>query len=159
MTAVKDHQSFINQLIGKHLTFFGCEADILEFVFTDDLILHAMGFSRVICNHDILVTTLDYQSWDELDSKNNDEWVNVARFKDRILGGRVLSASINEINDLKIVLDNGGIIECLVSCSYPHYSEEREQWVLFEHTDDHSGRFLTAYNKRMELDPGPDSGE
>ena len=151
MKTTQDLRSFVQQLVGKQLIQFLCEADILEFIFSNDLVLHAMGFSRVISNGDILVTTMDYQSWDNLDSTHNDEWVNVDRYKEKIIGGSVLSASLNDVNDLRIVLDNNSIIECLIANSYPHYSEECEQWVLFEHTDDHSGRFLSAYNKQIEL--------
>ena len=151
MKTNNDIKSFLYQLNGRRLVSFGCEADILEFVFEGDLILHAMGFSRVISGNDILVTTHDYQSWDELDSKHNDEWVNAAAFREKIVGGLVLSALINEVHDLKITLDNGIVIECMVANSYPHYSDEKEQWLLFEHTNDHSGKFLTAYNKQIEL--------
>ncbi len=146
-----DFQSFLQQLNGRRLVSFGCEADILEFIFEGDLVLHAMGFSRVISGNDILVTTHDYQSWDELDSTHNDEWVNAAAFRDKIVGGLVLSVLINDVHDLKIMLDNRIVIECMVANSYPHYSDESEQWLLFEHTDDHSGKFLTAYNKQIEL--------
>ena len=151
MTSRQDIQSFVHQLTGKQLIRLLCEADILEFIFSDGLVLHAMGLSRVICNRDILVTTIDYQSWDNLDSTHNDEWVNVERFRDRIIGGKVLSASINNVNDLRIALDNNSIIECFIANAYSHYSEESEQWVLFEHTDDHSGRVLSAYNKQIVL--------
>ena len=48
-----------------------------------------------------------------------------------------------------IALDNGVIIECRIANAAPHYGEEEEQWVLFEHTADHSGRFLTAYNRQL----------
>ena len=54
---------------------------------------------------------------------------------------------INNFNDLFIEMDNVVRIECYVANSYPHYEDEFEQWLLFEHTKDHSGRFLTAYNK------------
>ena len=110
-----------------------------------------MGFSRVINGNDILVTTHDYQSWDELDSTHNDEWVNAAAFREKIVGGLVLSVLINEVHDLIITLDNGIVVECMVANSYPHHSDEKEQWLLFEHTRDHSGKFLTAYNKTIEL--------
>ena len=72
------------------------------------------------------------------------------RYRDRILGGSVLFASVNEINDLKIVLDNGIVIECLIANAYPHYVEECDQWILFEHTEDDTGAFLTVYNKQHE---------
>ena len=151
MKTNNDNQSFLYRLNGRRLVSFGCEADILEFVFEGNFVLHAMGFSRVINGNDILVTTHDYQSWDELDSTHNDEWVNAAAFREHIVGGIVLSVLINEVHDLKIMLDNGILIECIVANSYPHYSDEKEQWLLFEHTNDHSGKFLTAYNKKIEL--------
>lgn len=144
-------QSFLHQLNGKRLVSFGCNADILEFGFEGDMVLHAMGFSRVILGNDILVTTQDYQSWDELDSTHNDEWLNVATFREKIVGGFVVSASINEVHDLRIKLDNGIMVECMVANAYPHYSDECEQWALFEHTDDHSGQFLAVYNKKLDL--------
>ncbi len=151
MKTNNDFQSFLYQLNGRRLVSFGCEADILEFIFEGNFVLHAMGFSRVINGNDILVTTHDYQSWDELDSTHNDEWVNAAAFREKIVGGLVLSVLINEVHDLKITLDNGIVVECMVANSYPHHSDEKEQWLLFEHTRDHSGKFLTAYNKTIEL--------
>ena len=110
-----------------------------------------MGLSRVIREGDLLVTTFDYQSWDNLDSTHNDEWINADRIKDKIVGGCVSAVKLNDIHDLTIELDNGYIIECLIANAYPHYSEESEQWVLFEHTDDHSGRFLIASNKTIKF--------
>ena len=151
MKTNNDFQSFLYQLNGRRLVSFRCEADILEFIFEGNFVLHAMGFSRVINGNDILVTTHDYQSWDELDSTHNDEWVNAAAFREKIVGGLVLSVLINEVHDLKITLDNGIVVECMVANSYPHHSDEKEQWLLFEHTRDHSGKFLTAYNKTIEL--------
>ena len=151
MKTNNDFQAFLYQLNGRRLVSFGCEADILEFIFEGNFVLHAMGFSRVIIGNDILVTTHDYQSWDELDSTHNDEWVNAAAFREKIVGGLVLSVLINEVHDLKITLDNGIVVECMVANSYPHHSDEKEQWLLFEHTRDHSGKFLTAYNKTIEL--------
>ena len=151
MASAQEIKSFIHQLVGKQLVHFGCEADILEFLFSDNLVLHAMGLSRVICEGDLLVTTFDYQSWDNRGSTHNDEWINADRIKDKISGGCVAAVKLNGIHDLTIELDNGFIIECLVANAYPHYSEESEQWVLFEHTDDRSGRFLTAYNKSIEF--------
>ena len=144
-------QGFINQLTGKKLESLCCEAEILDFGFSGNLVLHAMGCCRIIADNDILVTTLDYQSWDGKSSTNNDEWYNMDRFRDRIIGGTVVSATINQINDLYVLLDNGITIECLIANAYPHYEQETEQWLLFEHTSDHSGRFLIAYNKRLEF--------
>lgn len=146
----KEVQAFANQLIGAKLLSLSCACELLCFGFSNNMALHASHLCRIISDGDILVTTLDYHSWDELDSKHNDEWENVNRFKDKILGGSVLSAAVNEINDLKIVLDNGIVVECLIANAYSHYTEEQEQWFLFEHTEDNTGRFLTAYSKHLE---------
>ena len=147
-----DHEAvrFVNLLVGKKLLHLCCEVEILDFDFTP-LALHAMGCSRVIKNNDILVTTLDYQSWDQSESTHNDEWFNVERFRSEITGGTVLSVELSPCHDLRITLDNDVIIECLIANAYPHYDEELEQWVLFEPTNDHSGAFLTVYNKRVSF--------
>ena len=137
---------FVNLLVGKKLLHFCCEVEILDFDFAP-LALHAMGCSRVIKNNDILVTTLDYQSWDLQESTHNDEWFNVEKFNSEITGGVVTSVEISPCHDLRVELDNNVVIECLIANAYPHYDEEQEQWVLFEPTKDHSGTFLTVYNK------------
>lgn len=141
---------FINQLAGKKLLHLCCEAEILDFDFAP-LALHAMGCSRIIKNNDILVTTLDYQSWDLEASKHNDEWYNMEKFNSEIINGTVISVKISPYHDLRIELDNNVVIECLIANAYPHYDEEQEQWVLFEPTKDHSGTFLTVYNKSIRF--------
>ena len=141
---------FVNRLVGKKLLRVCCEAEILDFDFAP-LALHAMGCSRVIKNNDILVTTLDYQSWDLDESTHNDEWFNVERFYSEILGGTVISVEVSLCHDLRIKLDNNIVIECLIANAYPHYGEEQEQWVLFEPTKDYSGTFLTVYNKSIDF--------
>lgn len=143
---------FVQSLIGKKLVYFCCEANILDFGFDESLVLHAMGCSRVIKNDDILVTTLDYQSWDQIESTHNDEWFNMEKFNSQIVGGTVMSVEVSPWNDLHIGLDNGVIIECMIANAYPHYEEECEQWVLFEHTKQHNGTFLTVYNKSVDFD-------
>ena len=141
---------FVNRLKGKQLLHVCCEAEILDFDFAP-LALHAMGCSRVIKNNDILVTTLDYQSWDLEESTHNDECFNVERFYSEIVGGRVVSVAVSPCHDLSIELDNHVVIECRIANAYPHYEEEQEQWVLFEPTKDHSGAFLTVYNKHSNF--------
>ena len=110
------------------------------------------GLTRIIKNGDILVSTLDYQSWDGVNSRSNDELKNIERFRKDIVGGAVVSADVNEVNDLRVTLDNGVIIECLIANGYVHYSNEREQWVLFEKNDREKRTFLTVYNKSCELE-------
>ena len=151
-----DHAAvqFVNLLVGKKMLHFCCKAEILDFDFAT-LSLHAMGCSRIIKGNDILVTTLDYQWWDLSESTHNDEWFNAKKFDSQIIGGTVISAGLSPWNDLHIELDNDVVIECLIANAYPHYGEEQEQWVLFEHTKDHSGTFLTVYNKRIAFHNKP----
>lgn len=115
------------------------------------LALHAMGCSRILKGIDILVTTLDYQSWDQMESTNNDEWFNMRRFNAEIVGGSVVSVQVSPWHDLVIRLDNDVMIECLVANACPHYGKELEQWVLFESTGDGNGTFLTVYNKMVDF--------
>ena len=126
---------FVNSLVGRQLLYLCCEAEILDFGF-GELVLHGMGCSRIIKNNDILVTTLDYQSWDQAE-----------RFHDEILGGSVVSVRVSPWHDLCIQLDNGVMIECLVANAWPHYEEALEQWVLFRPAGKGRGTFLTVYNK------------
>lgn len=101
---------FVHPLIGKKLVYFCCEADILDFGF-GSLVFHAMGCSRVIKNNDILVTTLYYQSCDQMESTNNDEWFDMKKFNSQIVGDTVISVEISPWHDLHIKLDNGVTIE------------------------------------------------
>ncbi len=143
---------FINLWVGSQLESLHCACEILDFGFSGNLVLHGMGLTRVFLNEDLVITTIDYHSWDQTESKNNDEWYNKNRYKDHIIGGRVTKISINKSNDLFIELDNGVRIECYIANAYPHYNEECEQWLLFEHKEDYSGRFLTAFNKRLSFE-------
>lgn len=123
--------SFINLLLGKQLDSISCTCEMLNFEFSGGLALHAFGLTRVIRDDSILLTTADYQSWDQADAAHNDEWFNVDRFRDQIVGGTVLSAEIDALHDLRIRMDNGITIECLIANSQPHYDEEQNQWILF----------------------------
>lgn len=142
--------SFVNLLVGKKLLHICCETEILDFDFAP-LALDAIGCTRVIKSNDILVTTLDYQSWDLSESTHNDEWFNVKKFYSEMIGGTVISVEISPCHDLRITLDNDIVIECLIANAHPHYEEEQEQWVLFEPTKDHSGTYLTVYNKSINF--------
>ena len=142
--------SFVTSLAGKRLLDICCEAELLDFDFAP-LTLHALGCSRIIKNSDILVTTLDYQSWDLSESTHNDEWFNLKKFHAEIIGSTVISVQLSPWNDLRVELDNGVVIECLIANSCPHYGEEQEQWILFEGGRRGHGRFLTVYNKRIDF--------
>lgn len=146
-------KEFVNSLIGRKLVSICCEAEILDFNF-GPLVLHGMGCTRVIKNDDILITTLDYQFWDGVDSAHNDEWFHVERLRGEIIGGAVTSVEISPWHDLRVYLDNGVTIECLIANAYPHYAEALEQWVLFEAGKDrcgHPGKFLTICNKTVDF--------
>lgn len=147
----KEINNFINLWVGKKLENINNICEMLDICFSDNLVLHGMGLTRVFLNDDLLITTIDYNSWDESKSEHNDEWFNTNRYKNQVIGGKVTNISINKFNDLFVELDNGVRIECYIANAYPHYIDECEQWVLFEHTQDHSGRFLTAYNKRISF--------
>lgn len=73
--------------------------------------LHTQCLTRIIKGNDILVTTLDYQSWDGEKDTNNDEWYFVDKFRDEIVGGVVVSVELSAINDLRLELSNGIVIE------------------------------------------------
>ena len=47
--------------------------------------IHLQSFTRIIKNNDILLTTLDYQSWDQNISTNNDQWFYFEKFKNEII--------------------------------------------------------------------------
>ena len=93
--------------------------ELLTFDFSP-LALHASGCARIIRNGDILVTTLDYQSWDLSESINNDEWLNVAKFHEEISGGGGFFIKLKTWDDLRIKIKKGGIIESFIGNFYPH---------------------------------------
>lgn len=102
-----------------------CDMMVFDF---GNIGLHCQGLTRIIKDNVILLTTLDYQSWDGDKNENNDEWFLYDKYKDSIIGGIVLKIDITSTFDLKIILDNGFIIESLISNGYNHYGEENEQW-------------------------------
>ena len=85
---------------------------------------------------------------------NNDEWFNTKRFRSELIGGRVIDVELSPVNDLKVTLDNGVTIECIIENAYPHYEDEMEQWVLFERRESNKEKlgFMTVYNKRVEFE-------
>lgn len=144
-------KEFVYGLNGTKLEGIYLAADMLEFCFDNAMNLHAQGFCRVIRDSDVLITTHDYQSWDGENDTNNDEWFNTQKYKDELIGGVVKSVEISPVNDLKVALDNGVTIECIIWNAYPHYEEELEQWVLFDGRDTKKSElgFLTVYNKHV----------
>ena len=136
-------------IIGKQLDALNMACEMMMFSF-EKYELHSQCLTRIICKNDVLVTTLDYQSWDGEIEKNNDEWYFVEQNKDKIIGGTVTSVNVNALHDVTIVLDNSISIELFVKNGYHHFDDEQEQWVFFKHND-HSYPFITVYNKSVDI--------
>ena len=63
----------LKRLIGQklNLIIFACQMIMLDF--GKDAI-HCQALTRISKNDDILFTTFDYQTWDQKESENNDEY-------------------------------------------------------------------------------------
>jgi hypothetical protein len=148
-----DYQAKLNEhlqvIVGKQLVALNMACEMMMFSF-EKYELHTQCLTRIICDNDILVTTLDYQSWDGETEENNDEWYFVEQNRDKIVGGTVTSVKVNALHDVTIVLDNSISIELFVKNGYHHFDDEQEQWVFFKHND-HSYPFITVYNKSVDI--------
>ena len=148
-----DYQAKLNEylqvIVGKQLDTLNMACEMMMFSF-ENYALHAQCLTRIICENDILVTTLDYQSWDGESAEHNDEWYFVEENRDKIVGGTVTSVKVNALHDVTIVLDNIISIELFVKNGYHHFDGEQEQWVFFKHHD-HSYPFITVYNKTIDI--------
>jgi hypothetical protein len=148
-----DYQNKLNEhlqiIVGKRLDDLHLVCELMSFSF-EEYAFHALGLTRIIHENDILVTTIDYLNWDEETDTNNDEWYFVKQYKDQIVGGTVVSATVNSLYDVVIILDNGIRIETFVKNGYHHYDDECEQWVFFK-VDDHSYPFITVWNKTVDI--------
>lgn len=149
MSYNKQLMEFLKQIIGKKLDAINLACEMMMFSF-EEFELHAQCLVRIIYNNDILVTTLDYQSWDGKTEENNDEWYFVEQYRTKIVGGIVITAEITSLNDLVIILDNGIRIELFIKNGYHHFDDEAEQWVFFKRHD-HSHPFVTAYSKTVNI--------
>lgn len=147
---MNDWRERLDVIRGKRLEKLGFACEMMTFDF-EGYALHAQCLTRIIRDNDILVTTGDYQSWDGECSKNNDEWYFAEKYREDIVGGRVLSVEVNRIHDVRIELDNGVLIELFISNGYSHFGEEKEQWRFFEKgkTD---RPHLVVYGKSVEME-------
>lgn len=148
-----DYQSMLNKylqtILGKQLDTLTLACEMMMFSF-EGYALHAQCLTRIICGDDVLVTTLDYQSWDGEEEGNNDEWYFVEQHISRIVGGIVVSVNVSPLRDVTIILDNGIRIELLIQNGYHHFDDEHEQWVFFRRHD-HSHPFVTVYSKTVVI--------
>ena len=136
-------------IVGKRLDAINLACEMMMFSI-GEYKLHAQCLTRIIGENDILVTTLDYQSWDGEIEENNDEWYFIEKNRDKIVGSMVTSVTVSTLHDVAIVLDNGIRIELFVGNGYHHFDDEQEQWVFFKHHD-HSYPFITVYNKTVDI--------
>lgn len=136
----------LNAIVGSKLDALLLACEMMCFQF-EGYTLHAQCLTRIICEEDILVTTLDYQNWDGEVDTNNDEWYYVEKYKDRIVGGIVQTVNVSSLYDVVIVLDNGIEIQLINKNGYAHFDEECEQWRFFNGDGPHT----VVYAKTVDL--------
>lgn len=146
----------IRKILGLKLLSLRNTYEMMMFEF-EQYALDVLCLTRIIKNGDILVTTLDYQSWDGKHQENNDEYYNLSKYKSEIEGGKVLSVEINSLGDITITLDNGVTIQVIIQNSYAHYDEESEQYRFFEVSSDEAEDrkdfppHYVVYSKHIEI--------
>ncbi len=154
MTFVELNKSMQN-IVGLKLNAIRYACEMLMFNF-ERYTIHSQCLTRIIKDDDILLTTLDYQSWDGEHEENNDEYYNLAKYKSEIEGGKVLFVEVNPLCDVIIALDNEITIQILIQCSYAHYVEENEQYRFFKVSDDETENkklppHYVVYSKHIEI--------
>ena len=143
-------QNHFNVIIKKQLTELHLACEMMMFGF-EEYALHTQCLTRIIFENDILVTTLDYKNWDGEIDTNNDEWYFVEQYRDKIIGGIVMSVSVSLFHDVTITLDNGIRIELINKNGYHHFDDECEQWRFFK-VDGHNDPHITVYSKTVDIE-------
>ena len=134
MTTANNDFIPVYELVGQVMTDLGAHYEILILRF-GEYEIHVSCFARILHNGKILLTTRDYQSWDEKDHKQNDMYLNIAKYGETLIGQKVRSVEVSPINDLFIVLDNDTRIEIYNSEASHQLSEESEQWFFYKPKD------------------------
>lgn len=142
-------QKHLQSIVGKQLNALNLACEMMMFSF-EDYALHSLCLTRIILEHDILVTTSDYQSWDGEMDTNNDEWYFVEKHKSQIVGGIITSVNVTPLHDVVIIMDNGVRIELYITNGHHHFDVKHEQWVFFKQHD-HSYPFITVFNKTVNI--------
>ena len=75
----------VYELVGQVMTDLGAHYEILILRF-GEYEIHVSCFARILHNGKILLTTQDYQSWDENDHKHNDMYLNIAKHGATLIG-------------------------------------------------------------------------
>ncbi len=124
---IKNH---LDLLIGRKLDNLNLACEMMMFIF-GDISVHSQCFTRILHKDRILLTTLDYQNWDEITDTNNDEWHNLSQHKNIIVNNKVIKAEFTPTQDVFIQLENDICIQMFLSNGAPHYVEDCEQWRIF----------------------------
>ena len=134
MTTASNKSIPVYELVGQVMTDLGAHYEILILRF-GEYEIHVSCFARILHNGKILLTTQDYQSWDEKDHKHNDMYLNIAKYGEILIGQTVRSVDVSKVNDLFIVLGNDVRIEIYSSEGSHQLSEESEQWFFYKPKD------------------------
>ena len=140
----------VYELIGQTMSDLGAHYEILILRF-GEYEIHVSCFARIIHDGKILLTTRDYQSWDEKDHKHNDMYFNIAKHGEALIGQSVRSVEVSKVNDLFIVLENGAQIEIYSGNGRHQLSEESEQWFFYK-PKDKAYPYLSVTNNGVETE-------
>ncbi len=150
MTTASNKSIPVYELVGQVMTDLGAHYEILILRF-GEYEIHVSCFARIIHDGKILLTTQDYQSWDEKDHKHNDMYLNIAKHGATLIGQKVRSVEVSPINDLFIVLGNDSRIEIYNSEASHKLSEESEQWFFYK-PKDKTYPYLRVTNNGVETE-------
>ena len=150
MTTANNDFMPVYELVGQVMTDLGAHYEILILRF-GEYEIHVSCFARILHNGKILLTTQDYQSWDEKEHKHNDMYLHIAKHGETLIGQKVQSVEVSPINDLFIVLDNDTRIEIYNSEASHQLSEESEQWFFYK-PKDKTYPYLRVTNNGVETE-------
>ena len=150
MTTANNECMSVYELVGQVMTDLGAHYEILILRF-GEYEIHVSCFARILHDGKILLTTQDYRSWDEIDYKHNDMYLNIAKYGATLIGQTVRSVEVSKVNDLFIVLDNDAQIEIFVSEGIHRLSEESEQWFFYK-PKDKAYPYLSVTNNGVETE-------
>lgn len=88
MTTANNEFMPVFDLVGQTMSDLGAYYGILILRF-GEYEIHVSCFARIIYNNEILLSTQDYQSWDEKDHKHNDMYLNIAKHGATLIGQTV----------------------------------------------------------------------
>lgn len=141
-------KNYLDSLSEKTLDSLNLACEMMMFTF-GDIAIHSQCFTRIMLKEQVLLTTLDYQSWDKENEKNNDEWYNLSLYKNSLLNNRVTKTLLTSTNDVFIWLENDISIQIFISNGSPYYVENCEQWRIFE-IDNKESSHIVVYSNSIE---------